>query len=120
MELRAYWAVVMRRWWLPVGLALLVAAITLIVQRPWQPRPVGYNVSMRFNVGIQPERIPVSTPMIATTRCSHQSIWWTTWVKSCAARHLQARSVNGWPIRGLRCPPVRSAPARSRASCTVS
>ncbi len=58
MELRAYWAVIMRRWWLPIGLALLVAALALIVQRPWQPRPVSYSASMRFNVGIQPERIP--------------------------------------------------------------
>ena len=58
MELRAYWAIIMRRWWLPVGLALLVAALALVVQRPWQPRPVSYNASMRFNVGIQPERIP--------------------------------------------------------------
>lgn len=58
MELRAYWAVIRRRWWLPIGLALLVAALTLIAQRPWQPRPASYNASMRFNVGIQPERIP--------------------------------------------------------------
>lgn len=58
MELRAYWAIIMRRWWLPVGLALLVGALALVMQRPWQPRPVSYNASMRFNVGIQPERIP--------------------------------------------------------------
>ena len=58
MELRAYWAIIMRRWWLPVGLALLVAVLALVVQRPWQPRPVSYNASMRFNVGVQPERIP--------------------------------------------------------------
>ncbi len=58
MELRAYWAIIMRRWWLPIGLALLVAALALIAQRPWQPQPISYNASMRFNVGIQPERIP--------------------------------------------------------------
>lgn len=58
MELRAYWKIIARRWWLPVGLALLVAAITLLMQRPWQPRPVSYTASMRFNVGIEPERIP--------------------------------------------------------------
>lgn len=58
MELRAYWSIVRRRWWLPIGLALLVAALTLFVQRPWQPRPVSFSASMRFNVGIKPERIP--------------------------------------------------------------
>jgi capsular polysaccharide biosynthesis protein len=58
MELREYWRVVVRRWWLPVGLALLVAAVSLVMQRPWQPRPLSYTASMRFNVGIKPERIP--------------------------------------------------------------
>jgi capsular polysaccharide biosynthesis protein len=58
MELRGYWRIVARRWWLPVGLALLVAALTLAMQRPWQPQPVSYNAGMRFTVGIQPERIP--------------------------------------------------------------
>jgi len=28
------------------------------MQKPWQPRPVSYSATMRFNVGIQPERIP--------------------------------------------------------------
>jgi capsular polysaccharide biosynthesis protein len=58
MELRAYWRILTRRWWLPVGLALLVAALTLASQRPWEPRPPSYSASMRFNVGIAPERIP--------------------------------------------------------------
>ena len=58
MELRAYWKIICRRWWLPVGLALLVGALTLVMQKPWQPRPVTYSATMRFNVGIQPERIP--------------------------------------------------------------
>ena len=57
MELRAYWRIIARRWWLPVGLALAVAALTLVMQRPWQARPPSYTASMRFNVGIQPERI---------------------------------------------------------------
>lgn len=58
MELRTYWKIIARRWWLPVGLALLVGLLTLVMQKPWQPRPVTYSATMRFNVGIQPERIP--------------------------------------------------------------
>ncbi len=58
MELRAYWRIIRRRWWLPVGLALLVAIVTLALQPPWQPRPSSYQATMRFNVGLQPERIP--------------------------------------------------------------
>ena len=58
MELREYWRILWRRWWLPVGLALLVGALTLIIQRPWQPRPISFSASMRFNVGVQPQRIP--------------------------------------------------------------
>jgi len=58
MELREYWYIVRRRWWLPVGLTLLVGILTLVMQRPWQPSPPTYRASMRFNVGVQPERIP--------------------------------------------------------------
>jgi capsular polysaccharide biosynthesis protein len=58
MELREYWQIVRRRWWLPVGLALLTLILTLVGQRPWQPRLPTYNAVMQFNVGIKPERIP--------------------------------------------------------------
>ncbi len=58
MELRTYWKIISRRWWLPVGLALLVGLLTLGMQKPWQARPASYNAAMRFNVGIAPERIP--------------------------------------------------------------
>ena len=58
MELRAYWRIIRRFWWLPIGLGLLVGALTLVRQKPWQPRAVTYSATMRFNVGIQPERIP--------------------------------------------------------------
>jgi capsular polysaccharide biosynthesis protein len=58
MELRAYWRIIVRRWWLPVGLMLLVLVFTLITQRPWQPRPPTYSAAMRFNVGVKPERLP--------------------------------------------------------------
>lgn len=58
MELRSHWQIIRRRWWLPAGLALAVAVLTLVMQHPWQVRPATYNATMRFNVGIQPERIP--------------------------------------------------------------
>ena len=58
MELREYWRILRRRWWLPVGLALLVGILTLVVHKPWQPRPPAYSAAMRFNVGVKPERIP--------------------------------------------------------------
>lgn len=58
MELRAYWRIIVRRWWLPVGLALAVLVLTLVTDRPWQARPPIFSASMRFSVGVQPERIP--------------------------------------------------------------
>jgi capsular polysaccharide biosynthesis protein len=58
MELRQYWDIIRRRWWLPVGLALLVGLITFVMQKPWRPGATSYSASMRFNVGVQPERIP--------------------------------------------------------------
>lgn len=58
MELRAYWRIIQRRWWLPILLAVLVAGLTIAMQRPWRARPVTYAANMRFNVGVQPERIP--------------------------------------------------------------
>jgi capsular polysaccharide biosynthesis protein len=57
MELREYWHIIRRRWWLPVGLAVAVGVLTVAIQRPWQPRPPSYTATMRFNVGIQPERL---------------------------------------------------------------
>jgi capsular polysaccharide biosynthesis protein len=58
MELKTYWRIIRRRWWLPIGLAVTVLVATLAVNRPWQARPPIYSATMRFNVGIQPERIP--------------------------------------------------------------
>jgi capsular polysaccharide biosynthesis protein len=58
MELREYWRILRRRWWLPVGLALAVGILTLVIQKPWQPRPPAHSAAMRFNVGVKPERIP--------------------------------------------------------------
>ncbi len=58
MELREYWRIIRRRWWVPVGLTLGVLILTLAAQRPWVPRAPSYNATMRFNVGLKPERIP--------------------------------------------------------------
>jgi capsular polysaccharide biosynthesis protein len=58
MELRAYWRIIRGRWWLPIGLALAVGLLSLATQKPWQARPDIYGATMRFNVGIQPQRIP--------------------------------------------------------------
>lgn len=58
MELRTYVSLVIRRWWLPVGLAAAVGLLSLAFERPWAPQPPVYSATMRFNVGITPERIP--------------------------------------------------------------
>ena len=40
MELRAYWRIVVRRWWLPAGLAILVGLLTLAMQRGGNERNI--------------------------------------------------------------------------------
>lgn len=52
MELRVYWRVLKRRWWVWVLLPLLVLAISLLTARP---APTAYTASMAFTVGIKPE-----------------------------------------------------------------
>jgi len=54
MELRAYWEIVRRRWWLPLLLAGLVATISAVQLRPWEVRPPSYTASMRLLVGVLP------------------------------------------------------------------
>lgn len=54
MELRQYWAVIRRWWWIPVLTVALVAVLTLVTQRPWQTRPPAYVTSLSFSVGVQP------------------------------------------------------------------
>lgn len=54
MELRAYWEILRRRWWLPLLLAALVALISAVQLRPWQTRPPSYSASMRLLVGVLP------------------------------------------------------------------
>jgi capsular polysaccharide biosynthesis protein len=52
MELREYWRVLWRRWWLIVGLMLVVLVASLIFQT--QPTPM-YQATMRFTIGVSPE-----------------------------------------------------------------
>ncbi len=54
MELRAYFDILRRRGWIPLLLAGLTLALTLAVQRPWQPRPPAYALGLSFSVGVQP------------------------------------------------------------------
>jgi capsular polysaccharide biosynthesis protein len=55
MELRQYWAVIRRWWWIPVLTLALTALLTMITERPWQPRPSTYVTSLSFSVGVAPQ-----------------------------------------------------------------
>jgi len=52
MELRTYWQILLRRWWLALVPAIVVLGIGLATYR--QPAPV-YQVGIRFTVGYTPE-----------------------------------------------------------------
>jgi capsular polysaccharide biosynthesis protein len=54
MELRTYWHILTRRWWLALIPAIIVLGIGLITFR--QPAPV-YQVGVRFTVGYAPESL---------------------------------------------------------------
>ncbi|RIK35405.1 MAG: hypothetical protein DCC55_30380 [Chloroflexi bacterium] len=54
MELREYWHILRRRWWLPLSLTALVALLSLFQLQPWQPPPPAYTASMRLLVGVLP------------------------------------------------------------------
>ena len=54
MELREYWSILRRRWWIPVLLGSLVALISLVQLRPWQARPPAFAASLRMLVGVLP------------------------------------------------------------------
>jgi len=54
MELREYWNILSRRWWLPLALVLAVGALSLLQLRPWQTPPPVYTASMRLLVGVMP------------------------------------------------------------------
>lgn len=52
MELREYWRVIWHRWWLIVGLMLVILVASLIFRThpaPW------YQATMRFTIGVSPE-----------------------------------------------------------------
>jgi capsular polysaccharide biosynthesis protein len=52
MELREYWRIVRRRWWMLAGLVLLVLAVSLVFRS--HPTPM-YQATMRFTIGVSPE-----------------------------------------------------------------
>ncbi len=54
MELREYWSILRRRWWIPVVLTLLVGILSLVQLRPWQAKPPVYSASLRMLVGVLP------------------------------------------------------------------
>jgi capsular polysaccharide biosynthesis protein len=55
MELKQYFNIVWKRAWIPVVLLIVVAGVSLMTQET--PPPV-YATSMRFIVGVKPERVP--------------------------------------------------------------
>jgi capsular polysaccharide biosynthesis protein len=54
MELREYWTIIRRRWWLPIVLALLTGVVSALQLRPWAPPPATYSAGLRFLVGVLP------------------------------------------------------------------
>ncbi len=58
MELRTYFRILKRWWWIPTGLLLLTLLFSLITLRPWQPQPPTYVMGMSFSVGVKPQQLP--------------------------------------------------------------
>ena len=54
MELREYWQILTRRWWIPVLLTVLVALLSAWQLRPWQSPPPTYTTSFRLLIGVLP------------------------------------------------------------------
>ena len=52
MELREYWEVIRRRWWVVVSLVLVVLAVYGLARPRYTP---AYSCSMRFVMGLEPE-----------------------------------------------------------------
>jgi len=58
MEIRAYWQIIRRRWWLPLLFTIFVALVSALQLRPWQTPPPSYSATMRLLVGV----LPVTDP----------------------------------------------------------
>jgi capsular polysaccharide biosynthesis protein len=54
MELRDYWAITRRRWWIPALLVAATALVSLLQLQPWQSRAPHYSASLRMLVGVMP------------------------------------------------------------------
>ena len=67
MELRRYWRIIWRRWWLVAALVGIVLVISLVTYRP--PMPV-YQVTMRFAIGIEGVE-----PVNATSGEGRSDVW---------------------------------------------
>jgi len=54
MELRDYWRIVRRRWWIPAVLTVLVAGVSAAQLRPWRSPPPTYTATLRMLIGVEP------------------------------------------------------------------
>ncbi len=60
MELKAYWNVIVRRWWIIAILVVVVFAASLVLT----PRPTTtYTATMRFTIGLARESVPVTNTL---------------------------------------------------------
>lgn len=54
MELRDYWAIARRRWWIPAVLVAATALVSLLQLQPWRSPAPQYSASLRMLVGVMP------------------------------------------------------------------
>ena len=67
MELRQYWGIVWRRWWLVAMILIIVLVVSLVTYRP--PAAV-YQATMRFAIGIEGDE-----PVNATSGEGRSDAW---------------------------------------------
>ncbi|MGE5141495.1 MAG: YveK family protein [Rudaea sp.] len=53
MEVREYWKILKRRWWIPAALVVLAAAFSLAT---YHPPATYYQASVRFTIGVSADR----------------------------------------------------------------